>query len=181
MEETTKNSPIEKETLPTFMEELAEDQKANTQSINDLVNAVNTLTGQIQKLQNPEQKKEIIPIKEVRDFKERLDCGLAELRSALKENTDIKGRKIQVLLFPEQDRRLFYKIVFSRWLVLLTVMLLITNVYKFCVHWSEHKKEVELKRMEYNQKVRAWDHLYQNGNKNTKYIMEQSFKKAMLE
>jgi hypothetical protein len=45
-------------------------------------------------------------------------------------------KKFQILLFPEQDAKLFYKIVFGRWFLFLVLMLLIINLYKFSVHWS---------------------------------------------
>ncbi len=46
-------------------------------------------------------------------------------------------RQVQILLFPPQDARLFYKIVFGRWLIWLTVMLAITDLYKWGVHHTD--------------------------------------------
>ncbi|MEO6550860.1 MAG: hypothetical protein ABIN94_22850 [Ferruginibacter sp.] len=49
-------------------------------------------------------------------------------------------RQIQILLFPPQDARLFYKIVFGRWLIWLTVMLAITDLYKWGVHYTDLRR-----------------------------------------
>ena len=49
-------------------------------------------------------------------------------------------RQVQILLFPPQDARLFYKIVFGRWLIWLTVMLAITDLYKCGVHYIDLRR-----------------------------------------
>ena len=46
-------------------------------------------------------------------------------------------RQLQILLFPPQDARLFYKIVFGRWLIWLTIMLAISDLYKWRVHYTD--------------------------------------------
>jgi hypothetical protein len=50
-------------------------------------------------------------------------------------------RQLQILLFPPQDARLFYKIVFGRWLIWLTVMLAITNLYKWGMHYTDVRQQ----------------------------------------
>jgi uncharacterized membrane protein len=51
-------------------------------------------------------------------------------------------RQLQILLFPPQDARLFYKIVFGRWLIWLMVMLVITDLYKWGVHYTDVHQRV---------------------------------------
>ena len=52
-------------------------------------------------------------------------------------------RKIQVLLFPEHDTALYCRIVFGRWVFWLVVMLCITDLYKWAIHWSDNQKELQ--------------------------------------
>ena len=52
-------------------------------------------------------------------------------------------RKIQVLLFPEHDTALYCRIVFGRWVFWLVVMLCITDLYKWAIHYSDNQKELQ--------------------------------------
>ena len=52
-------------------------------------------------------------------------------------------RKVQVLLFPEQNTALYCRIVFGRWVFWLVVMLCITDLYKWAIHWSDNQKELQ--------------------------------------
>jgi hypothetical protein len=60
----------------------------------------------------------------------------------------------------EQDRKLFYKVVFGRWLILLAIMLFITNLYKWGVHWSDNQKMIQLEQIGNDRMLRAWGYLY---------------------
>src|SRR5688572_13801768 len=83
--------------------------------------------------------------------------------------------KFQILLFPERDARLFYKIVFGRWLVLLAIMLLINNVYKWGVHWSENQKEIKLQQLEMDRIKKAWNYLYFKRGKGIRKLMDSAY------
>ena len=56
-------------------------------------------------------------------------------------------KKIQILLFPERDTALYCKIVFGRWVFWLVVMLCITDIYKWAVHWSDNQKELKQQKL----------------------------------
>jgi hypothetical protein len=89
-------------------------------------------------------------------------------------------RKFQILLFPEQDAKLFYKIVFGRWFLWLTVMLFITNLYKWSVHYSDTQKEVKLQQLETDGIKKAWNYLYFTGGKSIKRLMDSAYSKIQL-
>jgi type I site-specific restriction endonuclease len=63
-------------------------------------------------------------------------------------------RQLQILLFPPQDARLFYKVVFSRWLIWLTVMLVITDMYKWGVHYTDVHQQVNLPQLQYQKNTK---------------------------
>ena len=52
-------------------------------------------------------------------------------------------RKIQVLLFPEHNTALYCRIVFGKWVFWLVVMLCITDLYKWAIHWSVNQQELQ--------------------------------------
>jgi len=84
-------------------------------------------------------------------------------------------RKFQILLFPEQDAKLFYKVVFGRWFLWLTIMLLFVNVYKFSIHWSDNQKEIQLQQEENNRITKAWQFLYDQQGKRIRQIMDSAY------
>ena len=84
-------------------------------------------------------------------------------------------RKFQILLFPEKDARLFYKVVFSRWFLWLAVMLFLTNLYKWGIHYSDTQKEIKLVQVENDRIRKAWNYMYNNNGKDVKKLMEKAY------
>jgi len=126
-----KKEQVEKETLTIVLEEFSQEQKATGQTISDLVTAVNGLSGRFEEfkkeLDNP---KSVSVTTDTQPILTMLQKSIADIKSIIDIQPKSIVRKFQVLLFPEQDAKLFYKIVFGRWLMLLAVMLLLTNLYK---------------------------------------------------
>jgi hypothetical protein len=87
-------------------------------------------------------------------------------------------RKFQILLFPEQDAKLFYKIVFGRWFLFLVLMLLVTDLYNFSIHWSDNQKEIQREQIENDRIKKAWYHLYDQPSKAQKRLMDSAYVKA---
>lgn len=87
-------------------------------------------------------------------------------------------RKFQILLFPEQDAELFYKIVFGRWFLCMVLMLLIVNLYNFSIHWSDNQKEVQQIQVENDQIKKAWYYLYEQEGRAGKRIMDSAYMKC---
>ncbi|MNE91835.1 hypothetical protein D3C80_1894970 [compost metagenome] len=88
-------------------------------------------------------------------------------------------RKIQILLFPEQDAKLFYKIVFGRWFLWLVIMVALSNLYNWGIHYSDNSKEIEIRQIQNDRIVKAWEYMYSNNGKETKKLMEKAYVNSM--
>ena len=69
--------------------------------------------------------------------------GMTSMQLIVDEQPKSVTRKVQVLLFPEHDTALYCKVVFGTWVFWLVVMLAITDIYKWAVHWSDNQKELQ--------------------------------------
>ena len=69
--------------------------------------------------------------------------GMLDMRLIVDSQPKNVVRKVQVLLFPEQNTALYCRIVFGRWVFWLVVMLCITDLYKWAIHWSDNQKELQ--------------------------------------
>lgn len=156
-------------TMETFSEELS----ANTRTIDGLARAVKELTERtdqmIEQMAMPESLGD-----EIRD-------DIAAIKKAVIGRPQSITRKFQLLLFPEQDRKLFYRIVFGRWLVWLTVMLLLNNLYHFAIIWNNKRAEVELIQLKNDRTRKAWEILYRDGDEKLKASMEKAYRKGIIE
>jgi hypothetical protein len=122
--------------------ELAQEQVNNTKTVNDMVTAVNVLTGKIDELSEKVDKpKPVIVSADTRPAQEIMKKGVADMKIIVGTKPQPVVKKFQIQLFPERDAKLFYKIVFGRWFLFLVLMLLIQNLYNFSVHWSDNQKE----------------------------------------
>ncbi len=57
-------------------------------------------------------------------------------------------KKWQILLFPERDAKLFYKIVFGRWFLWLVFMFALACLYRFGIHWSDNQQQIKIDQLE---------------------------------
>jgi hypothetical protein len=178
MEPTKKVDDPEKKTLQLVLEEYTQEQENNTKAIHDLVATVNILTNKIkdreEKLDNP---KPINLTSDNRPIQEIMKKGIADIKLIVGTKPVPLIKKYQLLLFPEQDAKLFYKIVFGRWFLFLVLMLLITNLYKFSVHWSDSQKELEREQLDNDQIKKAWYYLYDQENRAGKRLMDSAYTK----
>jgi len=116
MDTTGKNEQIEKETLGLVLEEFTQEQKTTNQTINDLIAVVNTIGSKVddvkKELDNP---KSISVTTDTKPIQQIVQKGFTDVKLMIGTQPKSIIRKFQVLLFPEQDAKLFYKVVFSRW------------------------------------------------------------------
>jgi len=171
MEDSNRFGEREMETFEIVLREmLQEQQKANKiiieqgAAIGELIAKVNGFNERL------ENFKVIAPPVSTKSFEEEIRKVISEKRLSDANESKPATRKFQILLFPEQDAKLFYKIVFGRWLVWLTIMLFITNLYKFGVHWSDSQKEIKIRSLETDRIKKAWNYLY---------FQKQKYKKVM--
>ena len=134
----TNNQKESFEMLELVLKNLAEEQQKTCKMLEEQVVAIDIIAGkmdllmdQIQQVKTDPPQVNLQPIKELiqRDIINREKRELEQPRKVV--------RQLQILLFPPQDARLFYKIVFGRWLIWLTVMLAITELYKWGSHYTD--------------------------------------------
>jgi hypothetical protein len=182
MNTTEKLNSAEKETLQLVLEEHTQEQANNTKAVNDLVTAVNILTGKVKELDEKLDKpKQITVSTDTRPIQEIMQKGVADVKIIVGTKPQSVVKKFQILLFPEQDAKLFYKIVFGRWFLFLVLMLLITNLYNLSIHWSDNQKEVQQIQLENDQIKKAWYYLYEQEGKAGKRLMDSAYSRSAKE
>ena len=175
--DTKKNlDDLEKETIQLVLEEHTQEQANNTKAVNDLVVAVNTLTGRVNDLEAKLDKpKQITVSADTRPVQEIVKKGVTDMKFIVGTKPVPVVKKFQILLFPEQDAKLFYKIVFGRWFLFLVLMLLMTDLYNFSIHWSDNQKDVQRQELENDRIKKAWFYLYEHGGKASKRLMDSAY------
>jgi hypothetical protein len=179
MATTEKMNSTEKETLQLVLEEHTQEQVSNTKAINDLITAVNGLSGKFREFEEKMDKpKAVIVSADTRPIQEIMKKGMADMKIMVGTKPQSTVKKFQILLFPEQDAKLFYKIVFGRWFLFLVLMLLIDNLYNFSVHWSDNQKEIKREQLENDHIKKAWYYFYEQEGKSGKRLMDSAYFKS---
>lgn len=176
MDNTGKNEQIEKETLGLVLEEFTQEQKTTNQTINDLIAAVNAIGSKVddvkKELDNP---KSVSVTTDTKPIQQIMQKGLTDVKLIVGSQPKSIVRKFQILLFPEQDAKLFYKVVFSRWFLWLVIMLFLTNLYKWGIHYSDNQKEIKLEQIKNDRIRKSWNYMYNNNGKEVKRLMEKAY------
>ena len=176
MEGVKKIEEQERETLEIVLKEILEEQQKSGKINLDQAAAIGELTIKVNSFNEKlENLKIIAPPVSTKSVDEILKKAIADMQQTADSHPKVLTRKFQILLFPEQDAKLFYKIVFGRWLLWLTVMLFITNLYKWSVHWSDNQKEIKLQNSETDKIKKAWNYLYFQEGKNMKRLMDSAY------
>ena len=178
MATTEKMNNAETETLQLVLEEHTQEQVNNTKAVNDLITAVNVLSDKFRELDEKLDKpKQINVSADTRPIQEILRKGVTDIKLTVGTKPQPVVKKIQILLFPEQDAKLFYRIVFGRWFLFMVLMLLIVNLYKFSVHWSDNQKEVQQEQLKKDHLAKAWTYLYNHSGKAERRLMDSAYNK----
>jgi hypothetical protein len=176
MDTTKKLDEAEKQTIQLVLEEHTQEQANNTKAVNDLVAAVNTLTGRVSELEAKLDKPRPINLSaDTRPIQEIVKKGVTDMKFIVGTKPVPVVKKFQILLFPEQDAKLFYKIVFGRWFLFLVLMLLITDLYNFSIHWSDNQKEVQRQELENDRIRKAWYFRYDHEGKFGRRLMDSAY------
>ena len=179
MDTTEKLNDTEKKSFLLVVNEFIEEQAKNTKMVSDLVAVVNVLTGKVDELNEKVDKpKPIIVAADTRPAQNIMNKGVTDMKLIVGSKPSPVIKKFQILLFPEQDAKLFYKIVFGRWFLFLVLMLLITDLYNFSVHWSDNQKEVQREEQENYRIKKAWYYLYKQEGKAGKRLMDSAYLKS---
>ena len=178
METDANNSPIERETLQLVLEEFTQEQKTTNQQIAELTKAVHQSFSKIEEVQKEQTDKTEKGISEPPDIKSVeaiLQKGFLDIKFMIGRQPKNIIRKFQILLFPEQDAKLFYKIVFGRWFLLLVIMVALNHFYNWGIHYSDNSKEIEMRQIQNDRIRKAWEYMYANSDKETKKIMQKAY------
>jgi hypothetical protein len=179
METVKKIDEQEREKLEIVLKEILDEQEkanifyaGNITAMNQLIININGFNERLENI------KIISPPVNTKPYEEIINKGIADMQLAVGNQPKDIIRKFQILLFPEQDAKLFYKIVFSRWMMWLTVMLFITNLYKWSVHYSDNQKEIKLQQLETDKIKKAWNYLYFKEGKTIRRLMDSAYNKS---
>ena len=179
MDTTEKLNDTEKKSFLLVVNEFIEVQAKNTKMVSDLVAVVNVLTGKVDELNEKLDKpKPVIVAADTRPAQNIMNKGVTDMKLIVGSKPSPVIKKFQILLFPEQDAKLFYKIVFGRWFLFLVLMLLIDNLYNFSIHWSDNQKEVRREQLKNDRINRAWYYLYEQEGKAVRRLMDSAYAKS---
>jgi hypothetical protein len=171
----------QRDTFELVLKEILDEQQKANKINADNIAAINrlatTVTNFNERLAN---LKIISPPVSTKPYEEIIKNGVLDIQSTLNNQSQTVPRKFQILLFPEQDAKLFYKIVFGRWFLWLTLMLFITNLYKWSVHYSDNQKEIKLQQLETDKIKKAWNYLYFQEGKTIRRTMDSAYNRSRI-
>jgi hypothetical protein len=181
--ETKKNSEHNGNAhLELVLEEFINDQKSQTKTISDLTGVFNSFTDKLniieKRINNPKPISVATDMQPIQELIKKCITDIKLIVSTQEQRPLVK--KYQLLLFPEKDTKLFYKIVFGRWFLWIVVILFLANLYKFSLHWSDNQKEIDLKSLENDRIKSSWYYLYSKGSKGFKKIMDSAYIKSEI-
>lgn len=178
MKEEKQQQNIGGDVLELVIRELLAEQQESSKMIALQTENINQLKASISSLRDNENANKVILQPSTKLVEEIIKKGVFDMQAVAASQPKNVTRKFQFLLFPEQDAKLFYKIVFGRWLVLLVVMLLITDAYKWGIHYSDNQKELRAQELVKDQVTRAWVYLYHQQGKKGKRSMDSAYQRT---
>ncbi|MEO8254326.1 MAG: hypothetical protein ABI554_08035 [Flavobacterium sp.] len=173
---TGKKGNIEIETLQLVLEEFTLEQKINNQHIEALITAVKNVGNKIDVSRNEHKiEKNVSEQLDIKQIEAILQKGFLDIKYMIGRQPKSIVRKFQILLFPEQDAKLFYKIVFGKWFLWLVIMVALSNLYKWGIHYNDNNKEIEMQQIQNDRIRKAWEYMYDNNNKQAKKLMKKAY------
>lgn len=140
-------------------------------SIDQLTTTVKKLEEATGKLQTQPKPNVVVDTKPVEDI---LKNGFSEMKTHIALQPKALVKKFRILLFPEQDAKLFYKIVFSRWFMWLAVMFFCYHIYSWAIYRENVNRDVAIEAAKASQKVVAWDYLYNIKSRHLHKMMDSA-------
>jgi hypothetical protein len=171
---------VEADSLEIVLKEFEEEQKLHTKSIGDVVTAVNGLTEKFKQLEEKLDKpKEVTVHTNTKPIEDILKKAATQTQLIISGQPKSVTKKYQFLLFPENDAKLFYKIIFSRWFMWLAIIVFLHFLYNWAIHRSDNNKEVEMQQLQNDRFTNAWNYLYKQSNKGTRKLMDSAWVKSI--
>lgn len=151
----------------------------HTKAVDDLIKAVNGLSGKFTEFEGKlNRPKEINNSTDTKPIQVIIKKGIIDIKLTVASQPKNVIRKFQLSLFPEQDAKLFYRVIFGLWFLWLVVMLLLTNLYKFSIHWSDNQKQIKLQQLENGRVKKAWSYMYGRQGKAVRCLMDSAYIKV---
>lgn len=173
MEVAKKITEHERETLEIVLKEILEEQQKTSKINLNQAAATAELAIKVDSFnERLENFKIIAPPVSSKPYEDILKNFMLDLQLRQNNGPKIITRKFQILLFPEHDAKLFYKIVFGRWLLLLALMLLINRVYDWAIHKTDINKQLQLKEMENERLKKTMNYLPTKPKKSSKKYVD---------
>ena len=167
------------ENFEFLINELSESQKLQSKTTTDLVNSVNILTAKFNKIEEYLANREkTTPTIDTNPFKEMLKKAMAEIKMMLPALPKSTPKKIQILLFPEQDAKLFYKIIFGRWFLMILIALFLQLAYQVITQAQRINMQIEMEEKKSEPIIKAWEYLYNQSNNKFRRVMDTALIKA---
>jgi hypothetical protein len=165
------NLPVSSNKLRDVMEKVDEEIEATKKEITSISDRI----GKVEK-DNDERKK--LPELDIEQSLKTIQDSIRQISFDIKTQLEKAGRIIKIQLFPEQDRKLFYKIVFGRWFIILAVMLAIRCLYLWGINRNDNQRIVTLKLIEAQKMNKAWDYMYHHADRKTRRMMDSAVIKS---
>jgi hypothetical protein len=171
------------------MRNIEEEKSQEGSALNDLLRTVVTrlnsqsttidqLIGTIKKLEESTGKAQIQPkvnvVVDTNPIEKIVKAGILDMKLDIAAQPKAVVKKFQLLLFPEQDARLFYKIVFSRWFMWLAIMFCSLHIYKWAIYKKDLSMQLEKGVIQNNEIVKAWQFLYNQNDKRVCRLMDSA-------
>lgn len=175
MTENEKKEKLIQENLTILLEEFTRDQQVNNQALQNLRQSIDMV------LHNQDDVLQQLRENSARDTHDD-PMKISEIirktmiycyESAGQSRPVVKQVRFQ--LFPETDAKMFYKIVFGRWFLMLVILFALACLYRFYVHKSDNNFKIELKKAECKRLKKAWNSLYQIQNTRGKRKMDKIY------
>ncbi|MXN93216.1 hypothetical protein GR160_18460 [Flavobacterium sp. Sd200] len=174
--ETNGKNQLDRDTLQLVLEEFTVEQKTTNQNIGELIIAIDNLGKKLDGFNEQQASKSEVPVSiDIAPVKSALEKGFLDIKYMIGREPKSITRKLQILLFPEQDAKLFYRIVFGRWFLLPVAAFALNLAYSWGIDYTQSKKEVEIQQLENDRIRNSWDYMYRNNDKAIKIIMNKAY------
>lgn len=117
--------------------------------MNELVTTVNALSGKLIQLEEKVNNRQPIKVNvDATTIEQIIGKGIKDMKIIASAKPQPVVKKWQLLLFPERDAKLFYKIIFGRWFLWLVIMFSLVCLYRFGIHWSDNQQQIKIEQLE---------------------------------
>lgn len=181
METNKTKGSADTDNIMLALHKLAEEVKDMNKSMADVINTVNHQSGRLSKFDERLSKINTQPPPfDMKKVETVVSKGMTDISESVQSEMKKSRRSYQLLLFPPQDAKLFYKIVFGRWFLYFAICLAISKTYEWAVLVSNNRAQVELEEVRFrNDRInRAWYYMYSLKNKNLHRQMDSALIKS---